>query len=134
MKIRVEKYSQALFEILQTVEDQQTAEKLVKNFINLLVKNNDFYQVDKILKIFKNKWNQKFGLIKAEIKSAHPLNLDLEKMILEYIKKEATVSQVESENKIDKTILGGVIIKYNDKIFDASLKTKISRLEESLLN
>jgi F-type H+-transporting ATPase subunit delta len=134
MKITTEKYARALFESLKNVDEPEKVNLLIKNFISLTVKNNDFYQIDKIFKDFKKKWDQEFRLIKAEVKSVYPIGSDLEKTILDYIKKESKMSQVEIENKIDKEILGGVVIKYDDKIFDASLKTKLNRLRESLLN
>lgn len=134
MKISPEKYASALFELLRGVNNQKEANTLISNFISLTVKNNDFYQIDKILKEFKRKWGQEFRLIKAEVISVYPISPDVEKVILDYVKKEAKMTQVEIENKIDKEILGGVIVKYDDKIFDASLKTKLNRLKETLLN
>lgn len=134
MKISPEKYASALFELLKDANNQKEANILISNFISLTVKNNDFYQIDKIIKEFKKKWDQEFRLIKAEIISVYPISSDVEKVILDYVKKEAKMTQVEIENKIDKEILGGVIVKYDDRIFDASLKTKLNRLKEALLN
>ena len=38
-----------------------------------------------------------------------------------------------STKKIDKNILGGVIIRYGDKVVDGSLKTQLEDLKEKLI-
>lgn len=134
MKISTEKYSLALFDLLQNVDDHNKANQLINNFISLVIKNNDFHQIDKIFKNFKSKWNNHFNLIEAEVKSVYPLSVETEKLILDYIKENAKASDVKLNSNLDQSVFGGVVIKYQDKIFDASLKTKLNNLKNSLLN
>ena len=49
-----------------------------------------------------------------------------------YIVKLTKDKNVNIDKKIDKDILGGVVIKYDDKILDISLRTKLEELRQVL--
>ena len=133
MKISTNQYAQALFELLKQKKEPQESQVIIDNFVAILIKNNDAYKLEKIISNFKELWNKEFLVVQAEINSFYELDVATEKILLDYIKKMSNAKTVELEKIINKDILGGVVIKYSDKIFDASLKTSLIKLKETLL-
>ena len=73
------------------------------------------------------KLEQAAGKLKAEITSANSLSENDMNRIKESLNR-ATGKQVEISVNIDPAILGGVITKIGDKVFDNSIKTKLEKI------
>lgn len=70
-------------------------------------------------------------IVVAEITSAVKLNDNQKKNIIALLKTDATVEMVE---KIDPSILGGFIVRVDDKQIDASILREINDLKQALIN
>jgi F-type H+-transporting ATPase subunit delta len=68
----------------------------------------------------------------AEVTSAVELNDDQKHMVVEQIKARTGAHNVELDLKIDREILGGVIIKAGSQLFDASIRGQLRRIGMSL--
>ena len=66
--------------------------------------------------------------MKAEITSANTLSDSDLNRIKETLNR-ATGKQVEISLNIDPSILGGLITKIGDKVFDNSIKTKLEKIQ-----
>ncbi len=133
MKIKPEQYARALFELTKD-KNKTELKETITNFAKFLFKNNDAFKLDKILQEFSILCNKELLILEAEISSAHPLSQEIEELLKEYLKKESTAKEIKTDLKVNKDILGGVIIKYGDKIFDASIKNRLNKLKQSLLS
>jgi F-type H+-transporting ATPase subunit delta len=130
MKINSKKYALALYESV-ALEDG-SVEDLLKNFVKILVKNNDLSKAKKIEIEFNKIWNKKKGIVDANIVSAKKTDQETLKIIENYIKKISGSPNVNMQEEIDKDMIGGIIIKYEDKILDGSLRTSLKTLKEKL--
>ncbi|PIV50733.1 ATP synthase F1 subunit delta [Candidatus Falkowbacteria bacterium CG_4_9_14_3_um_filter_36_9] len=131
MKISVGQYAKILYEITAN----KTAGAMVgilKNFASLIIKNDDLKKADLIMEKFKSLWNHENKTVVAEVVSASQHDNNYNQEINSYIKKIANAEIAETKIKIDESILGGIIIKYNDRIIDNSLKTRLIELKEAL--
>jgi len=124
MKIRPKQYALSLFESLKD-KDKKEAEEIIKKFAQVLVDNNQASQVEKIISYFSNLWGKENGLVEAEIVSARKLDNKVVKLLNDYIVRLSDAKKVSIEERVDPNIIGGVVIKYGDKIMDNSLKTEI---------
>ena len=133
MKVSDKQYARALFDLTQ---DQKGAElnKTIKDFARLLLKHNRAVSLNRIIDRFQNIWNQENSVVKAEIISAHKLNDKTKEFLDEHIKKLAQAKEVAVDSKVDPGILGGLIIKYGDRIIDAGFKSKLRSLKQSIQN
>jgi len=131
MKISPKQYAAALFESLLDVDDKDVSQ-IVKKFAALLRTNNESYKLGRIVKEFDGLWNKNFSVIEAEISSAREINEETEQALKLYIRKSLKVKNIVVSKKIDAAVLGGVVVKYGDKIFDASLKSKLESLKASI--
>ncbi len=82
---------------------------------------------------FVREYNEVKGIVYADVTSATPLspsNLEsLKQQIAEQIKAEVILS-----NKIDKSLIGGFVVKVGDKQIDASIQGKLNKLERHFEN
>ncbi len=71
------------------------------------------------------------GIVKAKAYSS--ISLSSEQIIkLEKKLSEQSGKTVEIENIIDNSLLGGIMIKFNDVVIDGTLKGKLKSLENNL--
>lgn len=131
MKFSPKQYAEALNELLEMANEDQVSDVL-KEFSKLLIENGDFKKIDEILEIFKSDWDKKRGVIEAEVTSVYDLSDEVVNVLKKYVSLRTDASSVSFNYKEDKEILGGLVVKYQDKILDLSLKKNINDLKECL--
>lgn len=131
MKIKPKKYALGLFEALKDVNKKQ-AEEIIKKFVQVLITNNDTSQIDKIIDHFEALWNKEKNITKADISSARDLDREIVEVLKAYVVKLSGGKNIELSEKIDKTLLGGVVVKFDDRIMDNSLRTRLRALNKEL--
>jgi len=133
MKIKPKQYAISLFESLEGKNKKET-EEIIEKFVQVLVENNQASQIEKIISYFSNLWGKENGLVEAEIISSRKLDNKIVKLLNDYIVKLSDAKKVNIEEKVDPGIIGGVVIKYGDKIMDGSLKTEIRDFKRVITN
>jgi len=132
MKISAKQYAQSLYEVVKDKKDSQIR-KIIKNFSRILINNNDILKIDKITAEFARIWNRERGIVEAEIIGARKFDNKIIKLLNDYIIKLSGAKKIEIKQTVDKNILGGVIIRYEDRVIDGSLKTKLSELKNKMI-
>lgn len=131
MKFSVKQYAQYLYE--ETVgQNHKDIKVVVDNFFDFLKKNNDLRLLNKIIVTFSDLYDREEKIVNAEVISAHGLGKEPLKDIREYILSLAKAKEVNIKETIDKSLLGGIVIKYGDKVLDDSLQNRIEQLKISL--
>lgn len=132
MKITAKQFALSFYESLEGKTAEQ-AKAVIKKFVEFLAGKNMLEQADKIEAEFLKIWNEKNGIIEALLISANELDKANIKLLKNYIAVLAGAKTVSLKEKIDKSILGGVVIRYGDKVIDGSLKTTLNNLKEKLI-
>ena len=70
--------------------------------------------------------------IKAHVVTAVAL-LPKEKLLLKQILEEKSGSTIVLKTKVDASLIAGLYVRIEDKVFDATIKSRLERLKESLL-
>lgn len=120
-------YAIALHKITAGLSGKNLDEAL-KQFVILLAKDQKLKQADNIIAEFIRYSKKEEGINEIEITTTG----NLDEKTIENIKKSFG-DKVEAVIKIDKTILGGIKIRTEDRILDASLKTQLLKLKESII-
>ncbi|MFA6393982.1 MAG: ATP synthase F1 subunit delta [Patescibacteria group bacterium] len=131
MKISAKQYARGLYEAVQEKKDGEV-KGVLKKFIEVLVKNNDFKKAKDVIRNLDKIFREEEGILEAEIVVASPLKKEMVKIVKDYVTEASGAKKVEVAERVDKNILGGIIIKYEDKIIDGSLKSRLSRLKMEL--
>ncbi|MBU0722002.1 ATP synthase F1 subunit delta [Patescibacteria group bacterium] len=132
MKITVKQFALSLYEAIDGKTSSQ-AKVVIEKFVELLAEKNQLAKANKIIEEFIKLWNNKHGIVQAEVASANELNEETVKLLKNYIAKLYNAKQVIISEKIDKKLLGGVIIKYEDKVVDGSLKARLVELKNKMI-
>ncbi|MGQ9508921.1 MAG: ATP synthase F1 subunit delta [Thermodesulfobacteriota bacterium] len=105
---------------------------LTLNLALLLVNKGLLRMGPRILQQFQLLLDVHFGLERAKVKSAVPLDAH-EKDILSRRLEEISKRKVLIEGEVDPTLLGGFVARIGDKIIDASLRHQLEALRQHLL-
>lgn len=132
MKVNSKQYALSLYQSLEGKNKIETQD-IIKRFVEILHRNNDISKTQKIIELFEKTWDRERGIVEVEIISAKDLSQETIKLLDNYIANITNNKEVVSKNKIDKGIIGGVVIKYGDRILDGSIKTKISELKNKII-
>lgn len=130
MKFTPAQYAQALFESLDGT-DPKDIDLVLNNFVQALALNNDLHRFDEIEQEFHKLELAKKGKKLAEVTTAHPISKEAERDIIDELNK-LVKGDVEIKKKIDENILGGVMIKMDDQLIDASVKSQLNKLKKDL--
>ena len=128
MKITPKQYAISLYETTKNVDKFRAGER-IKNFVNILKKNNDLSLANKIKDEYNKYYRNQKNISKIEIASNAKLSSETLNKIIQKFK-----NQIEVEEKIDKSLINGVVIKINDDILiDGSVKRKLDNLRKELV-
>lgn len=131
MKITAKQYAQCLYELVSTESDGKVKE-ILPRFVALLQKHQALNLAPAIILIFREIWNREHGEVVAELTSARELKNEAKETVINYLKNKSGATDVVLDEKIDKNILGGFILKYDNKIIDGSLRSSLEELKNSL--
>ncbi len=120
----------ALAEILvEQCEDVTRAElvKIIDAFVNELHTRSMLQHWRIIEREIHSAWKKKYGTANVTIVSAHPLTATLRKAI----EKQAPGADIVE--RVDERLMGGAVIRIDDRRIDASVAGTLMRLKQSLL-
>lgn len=132
MKVTSKQYAESLYQAVQNKKDSKV-KIAVENFVKVLINNNDISKADEIIKQFVRIWNMEQGIVEAEVVSAKKLDKKIVKLLHSYIVKLSGAEKVLVKQRVDKDILGGVVIKYKDKVLDGSLRMRLGELKSEMV-
>ena len=132
MKITARQYAQCLYELVSTETDDKVKEILPK-FVVLLEKHRALNLAPSIISVFTEIWNREHGEAVAELTSARELKDEAKETVINYLKNKSGATEVILDEKVDCNILGGFILKYNNKIVDGSLRSSLAELKNKML-
>jgi len=132
MKISAKQYAISLYE---SVEDKSEAEqaRVVSNFLKLLAAQGKLALAEKIVKELEALVLDKAGIVLAEVKSANKLNEATTKSLRQLIKDKTNCSEVRLTETIEPELLGGAVLKYQDKIINFSLHHFLDKMRYFLI-
>jgi len=131
MKITATQYAKTLFE-LTAEKSSKEIDVIVANFIKLLNQKRQLKLAGKVIAKFNEIWNEKNGIVEAEVTSARKLESSQVHKVESFIKEKYSAEKIIINNKIDLNIKGGIVIKVGDEVLDGSLSCQLQRLRSSL--
>lgn len=104
---------------------------LLGNFLRVLAENDRLKNFPEIERAYQHLLEHKLGRVRAKIRVAMPLS-DEELQSLVDAFSRLTQKTVLPAVEIDPEVLGGIVVELEGKVYDASLKTQLQRIGESL--
>ena len=109
------------------------ADSLVQNLISLVTSNGDIERFDGICDAFRELTDEHLGIGRAQITTAVALDDDRRERIVDSLKDMTGYERIEVTEIVDPDIIGGVVARVGDRLFDGSTRTKLRSMQESLV-
>jgi len=102
-------------------------------FIAILCKRRRENILPEILNAIISEYKQRNNIITAQLITAFKFDEELKKSIIEKIKKIKNASQIELQEIVDESLIGGFILKTESNQIDASIKTQLQHLYQKFI-
>jgi ATP synthase F1 delta subunit len=107
-------------------------DKLTVNFLNLLVENKRLNELKKIVDSFEVSYRQEKGQLLCVVASAVELSEADKTRVEKALKQRAKDKSIILNFETNPALLGGLLVKMGDAVFDFSVSTKVDRLGTQL--
>jgi F-type H+-transporting ATPase subunit delta len=105
--------------------------KIVRDFVGVIANNRRLGSLRQIVGAFAALVAAKRGMVVAHVVSAHPLsNIQREQLRARLI--EAGYGQVNIQDTVDPSLLGGLVLRIGARLYDTSLKSRLQRLQYAM--
>jgi F-type H+-transporting ATPase subunit delta len=101
---------------------------LTRNFLGLLARNRRLFALPEMIDGFLNHLAERRGEVTARVTSAAPLSPAQSAALAEALRKSAG-ARLTIDQRIDPSLLGGLVVRLGSRMIDASLKSKLNRLQ-----
>ena len=113
---------------MAAVLEKANASQITRNFVALAAGNRRLFALGAMIDSYLAMLAARRGEVTAEVTVAAPLSEAQERNLAETLRK-LVGAKVSVELKIDRGLLGGLIVKLGSRLFDSSLRTKLRKLE-----
>jgi len=103
------------------------------NFLLLIAENKRENYLQGIFRNLEGLYRNEEGIKSAVLTSAQPLSEALVLQVQNVLETEFN-AKVELSQKVDAKLIGGFVLRVDDKQYDASLSTQLKKIKEQLLH
>lgn len=118
-------------DIVAQLVAQGSPHEIVEKFLRVLADNDRLQDIGAINAAYQQLLDKALGRVRAQVRSAVEL-AEEEKQLISTTFSQLTHKAVEPSFETDATLLGGVVVEVEGRVYDASLKTQLARLGDQL--
>ncbi len=113
---------------IAAIAQQAGLSVMTRNFLGLLARNRRLFALPEMIGSFLNRLAQRRGEVTAQVLAAQDLSPAQRAAVDEQLRK-AVGRKVAVDVQVDPSLLGGLVVKVGSRMVDASLKSKLHRLQ-----
>lgn len=124
---------------LNMQEKRSIMDELVKNFdgmiynaLEVIFQYGRMYDLLLIIDEYEKRYDESMGVLLGSVTTAIPLKKEQKTKLTTNIAQKFGYKIANLQEKVDPTIVGGIIVETNGKVIDGSLKTRIENLRNEL--
>jgi F-type H+-transporting ATPase subunit delta len=106
---------------------------ITRNFLFLLIENRRVDALSDIVSAFEDRVDDRLGRVRASVTSAVPLGDEMLGEIEKQIQHLTGKGQVLLSAEVDPALIGGIVTRVGDMVFDGSIRTQLSAIRNQLL-
>lgn len=125
-KVSNERLTKLMLDICEGRFDQEGA-----NFLKLLVQNRRLNLVPQIAKIFEDHKAEDEGYLDVEVHAAYEFSEEGKQQFAAKLEKQFG-KKVHMKVSVDKSLIGGVLVRAGDKVIDGSIKGQLQHMQKAL--
>jgi F-type H+-transporting ATPase subunit delta len=105
----------------------------VLNFLKVLSAHDRLALLRLVVKESKGFVREHLGQVEVDVRVAAPLNESLESDLMERLRKRAGTKEPILKITVDPEIVGGIIVKVGDRVYDGSLRTRFEMAKRAII-
>ena len=118
--------------VIFEIADKNNFSKIFKKFLGFVAIKNRLFFLSKIIESFLNLVSNSKGELKAKLISSKKLSIDEQKKIEKELSEDFK-SPLNIDYEYDPNLIAGLIIQVGSVMVDTSIKTKLKKLEKSMV-
>ena len=108
-----------------------SADPDLRSLLYLLTDKNRLNFLTEILDFFERLLRQRSGEVMASVRTAQPLRAEQEEELKQSLSRMLD-KKVTLQVTVDEALLGGLVVRIEDRMFDGSLRSRLTGLTERL--
>jgi F-type H+-transporting ATPase subunit delta len=108
-------------------------QKELRNLLAVLINNDRIGSVCEVAEAYRAELQERLGIRQAEVVTARELG-EAERGALVIEIGKLAGSRVEASFKLDKSILGGTVVRIGSTVYDGSVRGRLERLKGQLIS
>lgn len=116
---------------LDALLDQAAFSQLTRRFVGVVCANRRLFALEGMIDAYLGTLAKRRGQVLAEVTSATELD-DKQLSDLNAALKRVVGGNVKINSQVDPELLGGLVVRVGSRMFDSSLRTKLSQLQMSM--
>lgn len=117
--------------VVKTVLDKISLSGIAANFLNLLADKQRINALPEIVQCYREMMDEALKKVRVQVKTAFPLSVELSDGLAKSL-ENLTGKQVEMTIEEDPSLLGGVVVKVGDTLYDGSIKSQLNKIRNLL--
>lgn len=119
---------------LQSVCQRAGHDPAVLNFLKVLVENKRMSALPRMIDLFEGFYRAEKGLVVCKVSSAKELTAAQKTAVQKAMQSRAPQgSTLIMEWSVNSALLGGLVVKMDEAVYDQSVATKLERMQTQLL-
>jgi len=106
---------------------------LVQRLLQLLATRERIDLLPEVARAYIEHWNAHRGVVTAEVLAAVDLSPEQTKRLAEALSRAAGGRVVELQSRLDPSLVGGVLVRMEGRVYDASVRGRLRALRRHLL-
>ncbi len=103
----------------------------VTDFVSLLTERGYIHFFPDCVETFENEYNRRFDIAIADVVSAKPLQVR-ERLILRDTLEARTGRRIKLNCEVDPELVGGLVVKIDGRLYDGSIRSRITDILEEM--
>lgn len=119
--------------IEEAVKAASAKSDITKNLLITLSENGRLRDTNKVLEEFERLLNAHNGDVEVVVQSAQPLDAKLQQRLETSLKSSsipADGKKIKFVNKVNPSLLGGLVVEFGEKTVDLSVASKVNKLNQ----
>lgn len=119
-------------QVAKNVFGGRMSEELL-GFLTIIISKDRYRDIDAILDYFVAEVKQYKGIGVATVTTAVPLREEQCRKIEQRLLDTTSYKKMEMNYLLDRSLIGGMVIRIGDRVVDSSIRTKLNELQKELL-
>lgn len=112
---------------------QKSFNTLTISFFEIIIRKHREEFLPQVAQSFIDQYREVNGIAHASIKTAIAIDSNTAELVKQYLEQQSG-KKVDLTPMVDPSLIGGLVIQIEDKLYDASISGKLKKAKQELLN